>query len=194
MDDLSFPNIKAVMAHLKSTGWKVSQASVYQHANDGKIRPGKDGLYHAKDVKRYARAFLKLIDPGKPVNIDLENYQEGRTNAEVGKMEAQGQLWKLKTLIESGAYIPRSDYESRLVDRAIIFKSDIENFCQGKAGDIVQICRGNDRRIPELMEYLTDRFINWMDMIVKPKEILITIKSSGDCEVTTEEKTLIPEL
>ncbi len=53
-------------------------------------------------------------------------------------------------------------FSQALVERAMLFKYDIETFCRSKATDIVNLASGNPEKIPDVIEFLLNETAKWL--------------------------------
>jgi hypothetical protein len=170
MEDQTFQNVMAVVSYLKAGGWKVGKSSVFAHAKQGRLRPHEDGTFHEKDVKKYARTFLKRLDPGTMQPAAIEKLQRRKVEAEAKKLEAQATHWQLRSEIESGRFIPKADFEMELAGRAALFKNDIEYFCMAEAPEIINFVNGDIGKVSELITYLLKKTSDWLNRYAENKE------------------------
>lgn len=75
----------AVVGYLQGQGFKIKKSAMYGHTKEGRLKARKDGNYHLRDVMKYARLYLKRIEPSMSRSNNLENLQEKRLVAEVKK-------------------------------------------------------------------------------------------------------------
>ncbi|MCU0589873.1 MAG: hypothetical protein MUC33_01415 [Desulfobacterales bacterium] len=144
--------------------YRVKQATVYRHRDQGKLRPQSDGTFLVKDVERYAGTFLKLKDgsgglkmrPASPAVAD------DKAAAEARKVSAQAEHWEIKTRILKGEYVERSAFEAALARRAAVFKSDIENFIRSSSAEMIKLVSGDDLKAPDVIEYMLEASERWL--------------------------------
>jgi hypothetical protein len=177
----TFSNILEVVKFLKKDGWKIKKSSVYLHAKQKKFHPQKDGLYHMKDVEKYARSYLKKNDPASlsAINNNPEAIMKRRSEAEARKIEAQAEHWELKSKIESGNYVPKETFERALAQRAMLFKSDLEAFARGQAPEIIQFVNGDNDKIPDLIEYMLDQFEQFLGRYAEDREFVVPLSQNS---------------
>jgi len=161
--DLTFPNILAVVEYLKAGGWKIAKSMAYQHRKEGKVRPREDGVFHVKDVVKYARVFLRKIETGKTVSADIDAVQQEKARAETDKLKAQAEHWQIKTAIARGLLVEKDQFERELARRAAVFRADIENFIRAHAAGITALVSGDATKAPDLIEYMMDAAEGWLD-------------------------------
>lgn len=168
--DHCFKNILEVVKHLKAYGWKVGKSIAYQHRNDGKIRPRADGLFHKKDVEKYARTFLRRFDTGFSVSDSKDSSQQEKQAAETEKIKAQARHWSMKASILEGRYVEKGLFERELARRAAVFKNDIENFCRSQAPGIINLVAGDAAKAPDLIDHMLAQAENWLGRYAEEKE------------------------
>lgn len=170
----NFPNLLAVHRHLLAQGWKISQAGIYKHRDEGRIKPAKDGTYSPGSVDRYARTWL--AHPGAPAGAspadpELSELERRRRSAMVDKEQAQAKIAAMRARLMEGAYVPREAMETELARRAAVLRADGEQFCRSQATAIVSILEADQARADDLAAYLLDQFETWFDRYSRQIEI-----------------------
>ena len=175
MDDVTFQNLVGVLAYLKDRGYKVSKSSLYLHAGHGKIHPRKDdGLFHVKDIEKYAKIFLKLRG-GVPQRLPrvIESLQKERLSAETLKMKSQALHWQVKTRVLTGSFVPRELFEMELAKRAAVMKNDLENFARSEAPRIITVVEGVPEKAPDLILWLLNCVEDFVDRYAEEREFRV---------------------
>ena len=173
-----FSNLLAVFGGLQKDGWKISRAGLYKHHREGKIRQRTDGMYHLKDVAKYARTFLKRKDTGKRLQDEQDDLQRKKTRLEVEKLETEVARAKHKQEVEQGAYIPRDQLEIELASRAAVLDAGLSHFFQSEAGSWINLVGGDRRKLPELVSVLMATKDGFMNQYARAKEF--TVEIMGD--------------
>jgi hypothetical protein len=158
----NLPNLLKAHDYLHRQGWRVSKSTLYQHHKDGRIRILEDGTISTRDLDKYASTFLKQKD-GRRTSEILDKLQEQRAQAETDIIRSKAIHWDVKTKIIKGEYVERTALESELATRAIIFKSDIENFFRGQAEAIIQMVSGDPQKAPDLIDFCLSQAEDWLD-------------------------------
>lgn len=175
MDDMTFENLVGVLAYLKDHGYKASKSSLYLHAGHGKIHPRKDdGLFHVRDVEKYAKIFLKRRG-GVPQRLPrvIESLQKERLTAETLKMKAQAEHWQTKTRALTGSFVPRELFEMELAKRAGVMKNDLENFARSEAPGIISVVEGNPEKASDLIQWLLNRIEDFLHRYAEEREFRV---------------------
>lgn len=186
--EFTFPNILAVVEHLKAGGWKVAKSMAYQHRNDGKLRPREDGLFHNKDVVKYARSFLRRMDTGKTVSADIDALQQERARAETDKMIAQAEHWQIRTAISRGRYVEKELFERELARRASVFKNDIDGFVRAQASGIIDLVAGDVAKTPDLIEFMLGQAEDWLDRYAEEREFKVPLLPADTTDERSEDE------
>ncbi|MBN2061690.1 MAG: hypothetical protein JW882_14865 [Deltaproteobacteria bacterium] len=105
--DRVFANLTHVYKYLDENGWKVSQATVYKHAREGRIKPDHRHKYTLKDVRFYAESFLHKKDTTQ--SLKDEELQRNKLKEEIRLKKIQNEREFLKLMHEKKLYIFRSD-------------------------------------------------------------------------------------
>jgi len=169
-EEMSIPTLSnplAVAEYLKDKGWKVSKSSVYGHLKEGKIK-AVDGVFHIKDVEKYAALHLKRQDGTSPAE-EAGQLQKEKLEAETRKAKAQAKHWEMKTLIESGQYIDRDLFNGDLAARAAIFRNDLETFFRSNAGEMIKRVDGDTVKNADLIDYCLERMELFLGRYAEPK-------------------------
>ncbi|MFH2098697.1 MAG: hypothetical protein ABIJ95_04230 [Pseudomonadota bacterium] len=143
----SFGNILEVVDYLSAAGFKVSKSTAYNHQKQGRLRARGDGQFHVQDVDRYARDFLDRVGKLDP---DLDDLQRQRAASDLRKSRAQAEMIELNLSRQRGNLVPRDEYERALAFRASVFRSDLLNFAQSAAPDLVVVAAGDPSRVPDV--------------------------------------------
>jgi len=110
--ELRFKKLADVFKYLQSQGARISRATLYRHAAEGKLLPEKGGIYKKRNIERYAKTFLKLTIDSKllsaksKINLeDLSSLQAKRLILENNLLEYKAAREKMKKEREEGELI-----------------------------------------------------------------------------------------
>lgn len=159
--DHSYPNAFHAWEYLANQGWKISRGLFYQHRDERKVRPARDGRFHEKDLIKYAKRYLKKKD-GSSADEETGQLQQAKIDAETRKLKAQAEHWEIRTKTLSGQFVEKSWFERELAARAAVFRSDIENFFRSEASAIVAMVGGDPARTSDLSEFMMGRVEEWL--------------------------------
>jgi hypothetical protein len=157
----TYPNRLSAWEFINAQGWKISRGRFYQHADEKKVRPNREGKYNQKDLIRYAKRYLKKMD-GSTSSEETEQLQQAKADAEARKLRAQAEHWEIKTKALSGQYVDKEWFERELAARAAVFRSDIENFIRSEASAMITIAAGDPARAPDLTDHMMKRVEEWL--------------------------------
>jgi hypothetical protein len=144
-------NVMEVAEYLKNQGYRCGKSTLYNHVNEGRLIKNKSGSFDVKQVEKYAGLNLKLIGGESPSN-DLEQLQREKLEAETKKAQAQAEHWEHKTRVETGEYIEKELFYGEMAARASILKNDFETFFRSNAGQMIQLCGGDQTKIPDMID------------------------------------------
>lgn len=173
--EFTFPNILAVVEYLRAGGWKVAKSMAYQHRNEGRLRPREDGLFHTRDVVKYARSFLRKMDTGKTLSAEIDAIQQERARAETDKAIAQAEHWQIRTAISRGRYVEKELFERELARRASVFKNDIDGFVRAHVSGIIDLVAGDVAKTPDLIEFMLGHAEDWLDRYAEEREFKVPL-------------------
>ena len=148
-----------VVQYLQGQKWKLKKSSLYLHIREGKLRADADGLFSEKAVLKYARNFLKRLDGSSA----RSGGAQARDEAEQRKLNAQARIAELKANIMEGKYILKNAFEQALAQRGALFKNDLIYFCHATAPAILDLLKVDQRRTPEMIDFLKDRIEDVLD-------------------------------
>ncbi len=190
----ALPNIKAVVAFLKTNGWNAPSSTVYLHHQKGKLRARDDGGFDPQAVLAYATANLsRLSGRGEESHSDgdgIESLQRQKLIADAKKAAAQADHWDLKTRIQTGEYIPRAEFERALAARAMVLKNDLMTFFRSLAAEIVQIVDGDAAKAPDLIDFAVEKLEVYLGRYaVKGQEFAAEIELPEEDESAVETTT-----
>jgi hypothetical protein len=166
----SFPNIPAVVRYLDEQGWKISQASVYNHQRAGKIKPNVKGEFPLSAVERYiVEANLRRVDGSKsPMGDSADESKKSQYETEILRVKSLQVAHAFE--IKKGSYVPRDAFEHALAQRAALFKSDLEAFIRCQAGEMISLVSGSSEKIPDLIDYMLDQFEKCLGRYAEDRE------------------------
>lgn len=162
--DQVFKNPLAVVSYLRDNGWKIGKSALYKHVTEGRLRPNKDGSFSSRAVDKYAAMYLKRADGTTPPirkadeTSGYEDLQRQKLEAEVKKTHAQAAHWEKRNRDLDAEVDTLVD--QRLAQQSIILKTDLRNFANSHAPDIIEIVEGNHGKISDLIAWLNERFEN----------------------------------
>lgn len=183
----TFPNVLAAVEYLKTGGWKIAKSMAYQHRNEGKLRPREDGLFHLKDVLKYARTFLRRYETGKTAWADLDTVQQEKSRAEADKLRSQAGMAALKLKIAEQQYVEKSYFDQELAKRAVFLKNDLLTFCRSSAPEIIALVGGDAEKTPDLIEHMLDAMEDCLDRYAADREFSLPAPAVPSDEPTIEE-------
>lgn len=163
-----FENPRQVHHYLESIGVRVGMRTVYNHAKDGRLAKGSDGCFSLSAVQKYAMA----LQPSAVGQFDQAALSD-KQDADTRKAYAQAKHWEIKTKILDGKYVERELFERSLAARAMVIRSDGENFFRSHAPSIIAKVDGKPEFSPDLIDYLLDEFEKWLSRYSEPVEFKI---------------------
>lgn len=152
------PNALAVFKHVRGLGHKVSRGTVYNHINNGLLKPtAPGGGWLPRAVETYAKAnWPREADPARPVKVVQASLgdasvSEDRQRAEAALKQAMAERQRLKLAAERGRTVPREIVERDLAMRAQAFRYGLENFIHDALGEIGAMYGGEERAALEIV-------------------------------------------
>ncbi len=174
-NEMAFPNVLAVVEYLKTQGFKIEKSAAYNHTREGRLKARKDGNYHLRDVMKYARLYLKRVEPGGSQSNNLENLQEKRLVAEVKKAEAQAIIAEKQAEVMSDKYIPKEQMELELAGRAAIFRAGLESWIHVNTPKWINFVDGDLKKVGELINRMQDDLDELLNVYASSREWQIIV-------------------
>ena len=154
-----FHTVPDVADYLNQNDYQIARRTLHDHIKRGWLQRDEKGNFKKSAVDEYAKTYI-AERKSRPRKSDT--YDE-KTQAEIKKIQAQAENWALRTRILNGEYIERVKYELDLAARLVVFRSDMMNFHRAKALDMVRMVDGDDKKIPDLVDFMTDNLELWLD-------------------------------
>jgi len=158
---------KEVLTYLAGQGFKIKKSALYQHIKEGRLRPGADGAFEAKDVDKYAKLFLRRLDGEQAAGRAIEALQARRLRAETAKLESQARHWEIKAKLAAGEVVKRYDVEMRLVSQAVALKASWMNFIRTETPKMIRLCGGDLKVAGEVIYFMEEAAATWLDEFAK---------------------------
>lgn len=151
---------KESVEFLTNAGFKVSTSQFNRDVLAGKVARTPDG-YEEGALLAYAAAHLKPL--ARQEQRELTNVTVSRLSADAEMKKINAERSRLKLEKERGTLVPRNEVEEALAARALFFRNEIENFGLRKAGEIIDLVRGDPAMLEAFMDWWRDETADWMD-------------------------------
>jgi len=161
-----------VVQYLNDNGHQVSKSSVYNHVKVGRLIKGNDGYFSFSTVQKYASSLQSGSDVAAADPISVSEKQDADTR----KAAAQAKHWEIKTKILEGKYVESEWAERQLASRAMVLKSDMENFFRSRAPEIIARGDGKAEFAPDVIDYLLGEFEKILGRYSEPIEFKISVE------------------
>lgn len=155
---------------LQNQGFKVSKSKFGRDVNDGKVATTVEGFF--EDGALLAYASLHLTPLAKAENRALTDATVNRVSADADLKRLTAERTRLKLEKEQGLLMPRAQYEEDLAARAMFFKSEVDSFGFRKAGEIITLVNGDERRMADLLKWWAAETADWMDAWSSEREFV----------------------
>ena len=137
-------------------------------------------------VLAYAAAHLKPL--ARQEQRELTDVTVSRLSADAEMKKINAERSRLKLEKERGTLVPRSEVEEALAARALFFRNEIENFGLRKAGEIIDLVRGDPAMLEAFMDWWRDETADWMDAWSGEREFVVNEEDDGaDADAPGEE-------
>lgn len=148
----SFPSLFAVLDHLDAAGFKISKSKLYRDRDKGLIMVENDGSVLEVSVREYALTLERIEgDIGNMGDLHAQ-----KTAREVKSLDVKIAKQTLDLEVAQGKYILRSDFETELAARAVVFESGFRHFFSAQAREFIALVGGKIDKTPDLLQALND--------------------------------------
>jgi hypothetical protein len=175
-NELIFPNVLAVVKHLKEQGWKIEKSSAYQDKKNRLLVPRKDGKFTLSDINNYI-ILAKLQRTDGTSGTDNDRMVNERAQNELNKSKIELEILQRKNEREAGLYVPRESLNQELTKRAARLKSDAENYARSSVEKIIAVVGGDPTKGPALLEYQMDAIADWLNRYAADREFTVPAMS-----------------
>lgn len=171
-NELTFPNVLAVVKHLKEQGWKIEKSSAYADKKNRLLVPRADGKFTLSDVNNYI-ILAKLQRTDGTSGTDNDRMVNERAQNELKKSKIELEILQRKNEREAGLSVPRESLNQELTKRAARLKSDAENYARSSVEKIISIVSGDPTKGPALLEYQMDAIADWFNTYSADREFSV---------------------
>ncbi len=134
----SFANRIEALAWLQRQGFKLAKSKLYQDCKRGLLKLQDDGSVFEADLKKYARK-VGLNQLSKTPDVDPNNLQSQKAEAEIDKLRAQVNLYKFQLDEKQRKYVSRDDFEMEFAAKIAVLKSGLEYEIHSSAPDLIAL-------------------------------------------------------
>jgi len=180
-----FPNVLAVVKHLKEQGWKIEKSKAYQDKKERLLVPRADGKFTLSDINNYI-ILARLQRTDGTSGIDNDRMIQERAQVELDKAKIELERSTRKNKLEAGLYVPRETFEQELTKRAARLTADAENYARSSVEKIIAIVGGDPTKGPALLEYQMDAIADWFNTYSADREFSVTPPAAGEILRDTE--------
>ncbi len=173
----AFKSRKQVFDWLHAQGrWQVSQRTVYNHAKEGRLRPGTDGVYTLAAVKRYARNHLVEVASGLKAGDNLEALQETKLRKEILHRDEQIDKLKRQRELDEGKFFPTADLEMEVAARAAVLVTGLYYLISTRVGEWITLVDGDRSRREALVETIWEQFTDRLNEYATTAEYQVVVR------------------
>jgi hypothetical protein len=165
-----FPNVLAVVAYLKSQGFKIAKSKIYKDRKDHQIRVQPDGSVLKKDADAYAKTLKLLGDPLK----GLEEAQRKKLELETLKLEKQTQILTHELKVKEGLFVPRDEADLARAAALSVIEANVRNLHLTCAGDWIGIVSGDPASTAPLIDAMGQQLDDLFNRLSQAGEFQLT--------------------
>jgi len=181
--------VDQVVEYLGDTGWIAKRSTVFLHCKQGKLLPKADGLYHQKDVDRYAKTWLKRQSTRKKLQEPEDELQRKILESELSIKEEELKRKRRLNEIEEGKYIEKERMAEELAARAGVLEAGLKHWVQSRAADWIRIAGGDVKQAGELINAMIRDLDEHINGYAQAKEFEVVIDGEDeDVSVQMEEQ------
>ena len=157
-------NRKTALVWLRKQGWKVSQASFYRHAKQGKLEVSTGGTIGQAALELYALSYLQKAE-SPPDHRAVAGLLQTEKECQVALLRAREEKIRFETSLARGRYLLRDEVYTAFAIRLSILESTLKNTYRTNAVPWLLAC-GADPAAAEtlvgLMEKELDALLDFL--------------------------------
>lgn len=154
MSDETYRTVADALEYICSLGRKVGKSKFYADVR-GNFPPKRNGVFHRKDLKRYAETLPVANASDKEAGAVAELAEE-KARLEIEKLEEQIKRERQKRLREEGKLIAREDVEAEMAARAVTLETGLKTSFETRLLEVVHLVEGNPQKALELQGMVED--------------------------------------
>lgn len=140
----------------------VHRTTIHRWINGGMPR-NRDKSFNLPDVISW------MINREREAVLEEHAFTEGCDSPALERFRtARAALAELTLRVRQGELVEKDTVERGLGQRALILKSDLQNFSYTAAGEVCGVVRGDASRIPDLIEFMLSKFENLLARYAAP--------------------------
>lgn len=182
MEWREFKNSKTMadaLSFLQDKGWEITKSKFYNHCGEGKCGKNRAGYYTWRGLKKYAETHLVRSDSGESVEAESSRLVEKKIREEIKRLEIKNRRELFAEEVERGKYLPRADIERELCSRGLVLDSGLSHFLRSRAPELIAMVKGEQKYLPELIEYLMVKKDELMDGFARMADFEIELAPLG---------------
>lgn len=159
------------VAWLQASGYRVSKSLFNQHFKKGLIARNGAGLFEVAALLGYAA--VHLTPTARIEDAQARAAVVDRLDADADWRAVKAARERIKLGKESGQLMPVREHEDELVARAVFFRAEIEGFIHRAGARIIDVVRGDQDRLQDLILWWDESTADWMDAWTKEREFTV---------------------
>lgn len=170
-----FKNQKDVAEWLNGKGWKISTATLNRHIKVGKLSRGIGGVFHEKDVNRYAVNHLK------DKNTHKKETDQAKQNKKIDQDLALGEIRlrkeRLQLSIFEGKHILKTDADREFSNAFSILYTNHKGVIIRRASEWIDMVGGDHSKE---VDFVQDMFAEWdklFNEVAQPRDWKVLYES-----------------
>ena len=165
---------------LRDSGDKISKSAFNRDVAAGTVSKNGDGYFEESALLGYAAAHLSPL--AQLENRALAEASADRISADAKLKSYSAERARLKLEKEMGLLMQKTEHEEDLASRALFFRREIENFGRRKAGELILLVHGDEKFLPQFLEWWDRETGDWMDAWAADREFTIQNENREDSE------------
>ena len=157
-----FTSVAEAFRYALSQGYTRTRQTMDNHIKAGRLIASRTGTIRLVDLERYLDLELGALDDAG------DGLLSKKLAAEVKRLEAQAEHWRLRSMRERSEVIEVARVEQELATRAAFLRTDLENFFRTTTDNIIDLVDGNRNKGPDLVAVALAALEDWLDRYTRP--------------------------
>ena len=163
---------------IKSHGYKISSAKLYNAVQKGFLRVNKDGSVQHSEVMKYINTHLPEL--AVEADQDLKNLTVKKLTAEYQKLCEQVSMLQFQRERQQGLHIKISEYEAEIASRAAVFEAMLRQSNEAVADKLILAAGLKPSRRQQAVDLLNDALMDALAAYVAQDEIIGVVTDGGE--------------
>jgi hypothetical protein len=158
----TFATLKEACIYLEGIGCKCGTSKLGSDLKGHKIARNSAGLFTRAALDAYGKAHCKPL-VGVTPDAKLDDYVFRKLKAETERAEVKARLDAMEEKVRNKKLIPPAEAFLIMAGLFAQIRADMDSFIYGRVPESVQLCDGDEGKIPDVMQFWLDGKAEWMN-------------------------------